>query len=133
MVSVDERIVIVREKFLKKFCHHLQIVQRDDQFVTLVDDYRSRLRHLITNISDFLSRQNFPPTWPESLKEFRLCVETEAAPLMLSPSGQFIVPASCPGLFLMDFTTFLLPTTGGAMRKVAKVLLALDLSEPNYT
>jgi hypothetical protein len=37
-----------------KFRLPLQIVQRDDQFVTLVDDYRQRLRHLITNVSDYL-------------------------------------------------------------------------------
>lgn len=28
---------------------------------------------------------------------------SEAGPLMLSPTGQFIVPASCPACVLVDF------------------------------
>lgn len=27
----------------------------------------------------------------------------EAGPLMVSPTGQFIVPASCPGFLLVNF------------------------------
>jgi hypothetical protein len=58
-------------------CQHWpQIVQRDDQFVTLVDDYRRRLRRLITNMSDYLSRQTFPDTWPASLNEFQVTEPT---------------------------------------------------------
>lgn len=30
---------------------------------------------------------------------------SEAAPLMVSPTGQFITPATCPGTILVDFLT----------------------------
>lgn len=36
---------------------------------------------------------------------FHLVVEGEAGPLMLSPSGQFITPSSCPVSLLFSFIT----------------------------
>lgn len=33
------------------------------------------------------------------------CVFREAGPLMVSPTGQLIAPATCPGSILVDFLT----------------------------
>ena len=80
-----------------------QLARRRFQPITLVDDYRTRLRKLLTIVNDLRSRGNFPSSWPDSLADYELCVESEASPLMLSPSGQFIVPANCPGFLLAGF------------------------------
>lgn len=39
------------------------------------------------------------------MSNFHLVVEGEAGPLMLSPSGQFITPSSCPISLLVSFIT----------------------------
>lgn len=39
------------------------------------------------------------------MSNFHLVVEGEAGPLMLSPSGQFITPSSCPISLLVSFMT----------------------------
>lgn len=39
------------------------------------------------------------------MDNFHLVVEGEAGPLMLSPSGQFITPSSCPITLLFSFMT----------------------------
>ena len=39
------------------------------------------------------------------MSQFHLVVEGEAGPLMLSPSGQFITPSSCPVSLLVSFMT----------------------------
>lgn len=39
------------------------------------------------------------------MSKFHLVVEGEAGPLMLSPSGQFITPSSCPISLLVSFIT----------------------------
>lgn len=52
---------------------------------------------------DYRGRHSFPQVWPEDLSSFQLVVEGEAGPLMLSPSGQFITPSSCPISLLVNF------------------------------
>ena len=68
-----------------------------------VDDYRIRLRKLITNLGDHLARKKLPTTWPVSLADLQMCVVTESCPLMITPEGQILVPASCPGFLLIEF------------------------------
>ena len=68
-----------------------------------VEDYRIRLRQLITNMGDYLTTRNLPIDWPASLAHLEMCVITESCPLMLTPEGQILVPASCPGFLLVDF------------------------------
>lgn len=41
----------------------------------------------------------------DNLSDYHLVVEGEAGPLMLSPSGQFITPSSCPISLLVSFIT----------------------------
>lgn len=45
----------------------------------------------------------FPAHWPSSLADYRLVVEADSGPLMLSNSGYFIVPASCPASLFVRF------------------------------
>ena len=85
------------EKALSQNLRNIRIVHRRNQPLRLVDDYKQHLIRLVTNVSDYLSRQNLPKHWPDTLEDFQLCVDNESSPLTLSASGQFIVPASCPG------------------------------------
>ena len=54
---------------------------------------------------NYRSRNKYPEAWPECLDKFQLVVEGNAGPLMLSPSGQFIAPSSCPISLLVSFIT----------------------------
>ncbi len=91
------------EKSLSQSLRGIRVVRRHNQPITLVDDYRARLRRLLTTIGDYRSVSRFPEDWPKSMSEFRMCVETESSPLMLSPEGVFIVPANCPSFLLTSF------------------------------
>lgn len=42
----------------------------------LAGDYERNLQQLTTSISDYRSKRNFPSSWPLSLKEYQLVVET---------------------------------------------------------
>jgi len=91
------------EKALSQNLRNIKIVHRKNQPLRLVDDYKVQLMRLVTNVSDYLTKQNLPKHWPESLQNFELCVDNESSPLTMSSSGQFIVPASCPGFLLVPF------------------------------
>lgn len=67
--------------------------------------YTSHLRKVTTSLLDYLSNRKYPSTWPETLSDYELVVESEAGPLMISPTGQMIVPATHPGPLLVDFIT----------------------------
>jgi Domain of unknown function (DUF4461) len=54
----------------------------------LVEEYRIRLRKLVTSVTDYRVRGTLPPSWYPSMQEFRLSVESEASSLMLSPGGK---------------------------------------------
>lgn len=65
--------------------------------------YFQQLQRLIKSVKEYKSNQSFPSNWPESLSQYRLIVEMESGPLMLSPTGDFIAPASCPVTLLVRF------------------------------
>ncbi|XP_039433248.1 T-cell activation inhibitor, mitochondrial [Culex pipiens pallens] len=67
--------------------------------------YASHLRKITTSLLDYLSKAKYPKSWPTDLSQFEIVVESEAGPLMVSPTGQLIVPATCPGVLLVDFLT----------------------------
>lgn len=67
--------------------------------------YTSHLRKVTTNLLDYLSLRKYPSSWPETLADYELVVESEAGPLMISPTGQIVVPATHPGSLLVDFIT----------------------------
>ena len=56
-------------------------------------------------MGDYFRMRSLPSHWPETLSDLEMCIVTESCPLMVTPEGQILVPASCPGLFLVDFIT----------------------------
>ena len=91
-----EHIPLV-EKALSQNLRGIKLRRRPNQPLKLVENYKQQLMQLVTNVSDFLSRNKFPEHWPDSLEDYEICVDNESCPLTLSPRGQFIVPSSCPG------------------------------------
>lgn len=91
------------EKALSQNLLGIKIARRKNQPIKLVANYKGQLIKLVTNISDYLSKNKLPSTWPDSLEDFELCVDNESSPLTMSSTGQFIVPASCPGFLLIPY------------------------------
>lgn len=112
------------EKALSQNLRNIKIVHRKNQPIRLVDDYRLQLKKLVTNLSDYLSKQKYPPSWPESMQDFELCVENESCPLTLSSTGTFIVPASCPGFLLVPYITENMNNAQTLMAKVEEDKMA---------
>ncbi|XP_041983194.1 T-cell activation inhibitor, mitochondrial [Aricia agestis] len=85
------------EKALSSILRNIHIRRRKFMPKVSATKYCSHLRQLITSIGDFYGYgKKFPSTIPESLKKYEIVVEPEAGPLMVSPTGQFITPSSCP-------------------------------------
>ncbi|XP_067007354.2 T-cell activation inhibitor, mitochondrial [Anabrus simplex] len=91
------------EKAVSRVLRDIQVVRRKFQPKVMAGHYENQLRRLTTSLSDYQGRLGYPKNWPDKLDEFELVVEPEAGPLMLSPTGQFIVPASCPAFLLITF------------------------------
>uniref|UniRef100_A0A0A9Z0P0 T-cell activation inhibitor, mitochondrial n=2 Tax=Lygus hesperus TaxID=30085 RepID=A0A0A9Z0P0_LYGHE len=91
------------EKALSRVLKDIRIARRKFQPHTMVTNYESNLRRLTTTLGDCQGKGGYPKTWPDSLDNFELVVETEAGPMMLSPTGQFILPCSCPSFLLVSF------------------------------
>ncbi|XP_061390344.1 T-cell activation inhibitor, mitochondrial [Musca vetustissima] len=68
-------------------------------------EYASHLNKVTTTLGDYLTVNKFPKSWPDTLTEYEIVIESEAGPLMVSPTGQLITPATCPGFMLVDFIT----------------------------
>ena len=103
--DADKRLdkIPLVEKALSQFLKDIRIVRTKHQKSVTVDDYRIRLRKLITNLGDYLAKKKLPAIWPDSLADLQMCVVTESCPLMVTPEGQILVPASCPGFLLIEF------------------------------
>lgn len=91
------------ENTLSQVLRDIKIARRKFMPKTLAQNYSSHLSRVITNVLDFLTKNKFPESWPGSLKDYELVVESESGPLMVSPTGQLIAPSSCPGFLLVDF------------------------------
>ncbi|PNF42938.1 hypothetical protein B7P43_G11838 [Cryptotermes secundus] len=91
------------EKAVSRVLRDIKVVRRKFQPKVMAKQYENQLRRLTTSLSDHQGRMGYPKDWPDSLSNFELVVETEAGPLMLSPTGQFIVPSSCPAFLLVAF------------------------------
>ncbi|XP_008204888.1 T-cell activation inhibitor, mitochondrial isoform X1 [Nasonia vitripennis] len=89
-IKVGRRIFCMCRKFMPK---------------VMVGQYEAQLRQLTTTLSDYRGRRKYPSSWPENLSAYEIVIEAEAGPLMLSPTGQFIVPSSCPSFLLVSFIT----------------------------
>ncbi|KAJ8672504.1 hypothetical protein QAD02_003763 [Eretmocerus hayati] len=93
------------EKAVSRVLLDIKVGRRKFMPKVMVSQYESQLRQLITTLSDYQGRRSYPSSWPESLSSYEIVIEAEAGPLMLSPTGQFIVPSSCPGFLLVSFIT----------------------------
>lgn len=93
------------EKAVSQVLRNIKVGRRKFMFKILARDYEKNLLQITTNLSDYLSYRKFPKQWPASLNDFEIVVENEAGPLMVSPTGQFIVPCSLPGQLLVNFIT----------------------------
>ncbi|XP_045494594.1 T-cell activation inhibitor, mitochondrial isoform X2 [Colias croceus] len=94
------------EKALSSILRNIHICRRKFMPKVSAAQYCSHLRQLITSIGDFYGRgRKIPDSVPESLSKYEIVVEPEAGPLMVSPTGQFITPSSCPADELIAFIT----------------------------
>ncbi|XP_049950570.1 T-cell activation inhibitor, mitochondrial-like [Schistocerca serialis cubense] len=91
------------EKAVSRVLKDIKVVRRKFQPKVMAKHYENHLRRLMTSLGDYRGRTGYPRHWPNTLENYELVVETEAGPLMLSPTGQFIVPASCPGFLVVNF------------------------------
>ncbi|GBM54508.1 hypothetical protein AVEN_53025-1 [Araneus ventricosus] len=57
----------------------------------------------IITIKASLNPPKMRMTFTSQTEDLGSVEKSESGPLMLSPTGQFIVPASCPALVLVDF------------------------------
>ncbi|CAH0581397.1 unnamed protein product [Chrysodeixis includens] len=102
----DSALVMIPnyEKALSSILRNIHICRRKFMPKVSASQYCSHLRQLITSIGDFYgSGQKFPSTVPQLLDKYEIVVEPEAGPLMVSPTGQFITPSSCPAEELVAF------------------------------
>lgn len=102
----DSALVMIPnyEKALSSILRDIHICRRKFMPKVSAMQYCNHLRQLITSIGDFYGRGNkFSSTVPESLSKYEIVVEPEAGPLMVSPTGQFCAPASCPPAELTAF------------------------------
>lgn len=109
----------VYENTLSQVLRKIKIGRRKFMPKQQAREYASHLIKVTTTIGDYLSRNKFPKSWPTSLNGYEIVVESEAGPLMVSPTGQLIVPAACPGFMLVDFITNNLDTAEELMKKYA--------------
>lgn len=94
----------IYEKSLSSVLREVHIRRRKYMPKVSAHQYCSHLRQLITSIGDFYGAGNqFPSSVPKSLSKYEIVVEPEAGPLMVSPTGQFITPSSCPPAELVAF------------------------------
>ncbi|XP_038214719.1 T-cell activation inhibitor, mitochondrial-like [Zerene cesonia] len=94
------------EKALSSILRNIHICRRKFMPKVSAAQYCSHLRQLITSIGDFYGRgRKISDSVPESLSKYEIVVEPEAGPLMVSPTGQFITPSSCPADELIAFIT----------------------------
>lgn len=93
------------QKAVSRVLRDIRVVHRKFQPNVMARNYANQLRRLVTSLGDHQGRHGYPKSWPESLDKFELVVEPEAGPLMLSPTGQFIVPSSCPSSLLVSFVS----------------------------
>ncbi|CAH0556463.1 unnamed protein product [Brassicogethes aeneus] len=93
------------EKSLSHVLRDIKVGRRKFMPKIVAENYEKHLSTLTTSLSDYRGLRSFPKSWPAVLADYEIVVETEAGPLMLSPTGQFIVPCTLPGSLLVGFIT----------------------------
>jgi hypothetical protein len=97
------RQIPVLEGCLSGVLRGVQIEHRKFRPSVPVKSYTKHLRKLTGALVEHIAERGLPAHWPPTLSSYQLVVECEAGPLMVSPTGQFIVPASCPAHLFVDF------------------------------
>ncbi|XP_065360096.1 T-cell activation inhibitor, mitochondrial isoform X2 [Calliphora vicina] len=95
----------IYENTLSRVLRQIKIGRRKFMPKQQAVEYAGHLMKVTTTLGDYLSVKKFPKSWPNSLQEYEIVIESEAGPLMVSPTGQLIAPATCPGFMLVDFIT----------------------------
>ncbi|OQR75687.1 hypothetical protein BIW11_08257 [Tropilaelaps mercedesae] len=91
------------EKVLSEVLRGIQVSHERLNNRTLAHKYIVQIDKLTRSIQRWLWINNFPTSLPADLSTFTLVVESDAGPLMVSPQGEIIVPASCPAQIFVDF------------------------------
>lgn len=71
------------ENTLSQVLKSIKISRRKFMPKILVREYIRHLSGLTTNILDYLTKNKYPDTWPNSLQDYELVVESESGPLMV--------------------------------------------------
>ncbi|EDW72910.1 uncharacterized protein Dwil_GK16928 [Drosophila willistoni] len=114
------KVVPIYEQTLSQVLLGIQIGRRKFMPKQQARGYASHLMKVTTSLNDYLGKQKYPKDWAGTLKEFTIVVESEAGPLMVSPTGQFITPATCPGSILVDFISQNMTVAQERMKKYAE-------------
>ncbi|GIY12006.1 DUF4461 domain-containing protein [Caerostris extrusa] len=91
------------EHSLSKVLRGIKVDHQKFQLIIMVQMYIHQLGRLTSALYKYNELYGFPKEWSGCLADFQIVVECKAGQLMLSPSGQFIVPVSCPAFDLVDF------------------------------
>jgi len=93
------------EAYLSSLLKDITIVHSAFRPVIMIREYLTQLEKLTKSLIYYKSTHEWPSEWPESLKNYKLVVDCDSGPLMLSQRGEFIIPASCPAQIIVDFIT----------------------------
>lgn len=99
---VLERLPYMEDE-LSGLLNNIHIVRRQKRYLSLMaEQYEELLNKLINSLR---RRQDEAKTcfFDEDLSNLELVVECESGPLTVSQTGQFLVPASCPGSLVIEF------------------------------
>ncbi|XP_031624601.1 T-cell activation inhibitor, mitochondrial [Contarinia nasturtii] len=92
------------EQALSQVLREIKISRRKFMPKAQVVHYAGYLRKVTTSMLDYLTQySHYPKSWPTDLSNFEIVIESEAGPLCVSPTGQFIAPSTCPGTILVEF------------------------------
>jgi len=104
------------ERALSQSLFGIRLVEGSDG-TTLVEEYRVRIRKVVTTLSDYKCRNNLLDSLPRDLSDYRMCVESDACSLMLSPEGVFMIPASTPAFLILEFISASLEEASRRMKE----------------
>ncbi|KAK8780122.1 hypothetical protein V5799_018540 [Amblyomma americanum] len=91
------------ERALSEALRGIRVEHRRFKPAVAAKAYVQQLSKLTVALRRHIWAKGLPSDWPTRLSDHQLGVECEAGPLMLSPTGQFLAPASCPPALLVDF------------------------------
>lgn len=97
------RLVPPAERALSETLRGIRVEHRRFKPAVAAKAYVQQLSKLTVALHRHIWIKGLPSDWPARLTDHQLGVECEAGPLMLSPTGQFLAPASCPPALLLDF------------------------------